>query len=299
MDPRGAQNLLGHLVALDRADGAPPRRATKHTRAPDPRPLRERGVIARRSLAYMQTLAPVAPTSPGAGRVPTGRIRFRRATFTDHARDESRPTREIAWRLAVVGRAMAGLWERRGLPDTPFLVPIAVDLRPKGAPSPTFGNCLAFHFARFTPSDTIDTARLASALRGQMADALRDDQIEANAVAMDFLQYRPLSMMLRALPWAAGGDAFSFNCADVTDFPPALDRVFGRRVINAYHLPAVVPRPGIGVFFNRCGRRDNVVVSWAEGAVEDEEARRILEEVSDGMGFRSAAVARAERALLG
>ncbi len=132
-----------------------------------------------------------------------------------------------------------------------------------------------------------------------MTDALRDGQIEANAVAMDFLQYRPLSMMLRALPWAAGGDAFSFNCADVTDFPPALHRVFGHRVINAYHLPAVVPRPGIGVFFNRCGRRDNVVVSWAEGAVEDEEARRILQEVSDGMGLRGAAVARAERALLG
>lgn len=130
MDPRGAQNLLGHLVALDRADGAPPRRATEHTRAPDPRPLRERGVIARRSLAYLQTLAPVPPISPGAGRVPSGRIRVRRATFTDHARDERRPPREISWRLAVVGRAMAGLWERRGLPDAPFLVPI--DRRAQG-----------------------------------------------------------------------------------------------------------------------------------------------------------------------
>lgn len=116
---------------------------------------------------------------------------------------------------------------------------------------------------------------------------------------MDFLQYRPLSMMLRALPWAAGGDAFSFNCADVTEFPRSLDRVFGRRVVNAYHLPAVVPRPGIGVFFNRCGRRDNVVVSWAEGAVEDAEASRVLQDVSVGMGFRGAVVAGGERALLG
>ena len=53
-----------------------------------------------------------------------------------------------------------------------------------------------------------------------MADAVRDGQIEANAVAMEFLEYRPLSTMLRVLPWTAGGELFSFNCADLADWPP-------------------------------------------------------------------------------
>jgi hypothetical protein len=302
MDPRGAQNLLVHLDDVDRdAAGRPP--ATAHTRAPDPRPLRERGVIARRNLAYMERLVPTPPISPGTGRRPTGRVAFRRASLPVRQPSPQAAARDVAWRLAVVGRAMAALGRRRGLPDTPFVVPVAVDLRQKGAPGPTIGNCLAFHFARFAPSATADVERLAPALRAQMADAVRDGQIEANAVAMDFLAYRPPSMMLTALPWAAGGDAFSFNCADVAGFPPALDRVFGRRVVNAYHVPAVVPRPGIGVFFNRCGATDNVVVAWAEGVVASREAEAVLAQVAAALADRAdvplAAALDAEPARLG
>jgi len=295
MDPRGAQALLARLDALDRDDGAWARRRSELTRAPDGRPLRERGQIARRSLAYMRCLAPVPPVSPGTGRAPTGSIRFRVATCAAQG-----GARDICGRLAVVGRAMADLWVRRRLPDVPFVVAVGVDLRPKGASGPIVGNCLAFHFARFRPSETADPERLTNALRQQMADAVRDGQIEANATAMDFLQYRPLAAIPGTLPWAAGGETFSFNCADVTDFPRGLADVFGRRVVNAYHVPAVLPRPGLGVFFNRCGPRDNIVVAWAEGAVSEAEAIGVLDDVRDGMGWRfadDAAAAPAEWAL--
>jgi hypothetical protein len=291
MDPRGAQNLLRHLSRLDGEDGSPWWGAAPPslTRERDPRPLRERGPLARKSLAYMQTLAPIPPVSPGTGLASPGPLRFKHESFRENASlNGGRAPREICWRLAVVGKAMADLWQRRGLPDVPFLVPIAVDLRPKGEPGPTFGNCLAFHFARFAPSETADTSRLAGALRLQMADAVRDGQIEANAVAMDFLQHRPLSMMLRALPWAAGGETFSFNCADVAEFPVASGTIFGRRILNAYHAPAVLPRPGIGIFFNRCGVINNVVSSWVEGAVEEDEVTRIMRVIREAMGWTAA-----------
>jgi hypothetical protein len=292
MDPRGGQNLLVHLAQLDAHNGQPPWRETPPTFVASAarRPLRERGRLARRSLEYMRTLAPVPPVSPGSQLASPGPVRFRRESFVerDPAAGRGWATREISWRLAVVGKAMAELWRRRGLPEVPFLLPISVDLRPKGEPGPTFGNLLAFHFARFRPSETANVPALARALRHQMADAVRDGQIDANAVAMEFLQYRPLSTMLRALPWTSRGEIFSFNCADVTDFPSGLDRFLGRRVVNAYHVPCVLPRPGIGVFFNRCGGRNNVVVSWVEGAVTDDEAARIVDIVREGMGWIAA-----------
>ena len=283
MDPRGAQTLLVHLATLDgaEADVDP----STFVAAPARAPLRERGRLARRSLEYMRTLAPVAPVSPGSQLTTAGRPRFLRESFVERDPDarSARLTREISWRLAVVGKAMAELWRRRGLPDVPFLLPIAVDLRPKGEAGPVFGNLLAFHFARFRLSDTEDVATLASTLRRQMADAVRDGQIEANVAAMEFLQYRPLSRMLGALPWTAQGDIFSFNCADVSDMPPALDRFFGRRLLNGYHVPCVLPRPGVGVFFNRCADLNNVVVSWIAGALSEPEAARILEVVGEEM----------------
>ena len=283
MDPRGAQNLLGHLAHLDRDASDAPWGSTVpiFVRAADPRSFRERGRLARKSLEYMRMLPRTLPVSPATA--PTGRVRFRQMTFVE--RDSAaRFTREIWWRLAVVGKAMRNLWERRNLPDVPFLLPIAVDLRPKGEPGPTFGNMLAFHFARFRPSDAADVPRLASALRGQIADAVRSGQIEANDVAMDFLQYRPLPFVRRAVR-RTGGQTFSFNCADVMDFPPALDRCFGRRVVNAYHIPAVPPRPGIGVFFNRCAGRSNLVVAWIDGVVTGDDVTSIVEVVREGMGW--------------
>jgi len=294
MDPRGGQNLLAHLAHLDEAEadgrapwgGTPPAFATD----PDPRPLKERGRLGRRSQRYMRMLVPVSPVSPGTGLTTPGRVRFTQASFIgdDQGIGGVRSTREICWRLALVGRTMADLWRRRGLPDLPFLVPVSVDLRPKGEPGPTFGNVLAFHFARFKPSETTDVAALTQALRHQMTDALRDGQIDANAVAMEFLKYRPLSLMLRDLPGTATRETFSFNCADLADFPPALEKLFGRRVVNAYHAPSVLPRPGIGVFFSRCGIRNNLVVSWVEGAMTEEEVTRIIEAIREGFGWRPA-----------
>jgi hypothetical protein len=289
MDPRGGQNLLAHLSAIDAHGGWPPWNGVtpRFVAAPDTRPLRERGRIARRSVEYMAALAPVRPVSPGSRLGSSGRVRFRQESFRDAgpAGNGARATREMCWRLAVVGKAMAELWQRRRLPDVPFLVPISVDLRAKGDPEPTFGNALAFHFARFTPSQTADVPALAAALRHQMAEAVRDGQIEANAVAMEFLAYRPRRMMLRALPWTADRETFSFNCADITDVPSSLAAVFGRRVLNAYHAPAVLPRPGIGVFFNRCGSRNNVVISWIEGAAAADEVARIMEVIREGLAW--------------
>jgi hypothetical protein len=287
MDPRGGQNLLAHLSGLAEQGGRPPWNGVtpRFVPARDPRPLKERGRVARRSVEYMTTLAPVPPVSPGSRLDSPGRVRFRQQSFDADASSENgnRATREICWRLAVVGKAMTELWERRRLPDVPFLVPISVDLRATGDPEPTFGNSLAFHFARFRSAEAADVPALARALRQQMAEAVRDGQIEANAVAVEFLTYRPRRMMLRALPWMASRETFSFNCADITDFPRAMPTVFGRRVVNAYHVPAVLPRPGIGVFFNRCGRQNNVVIAWVEGAADEGEVDRIMEVVEEGM----------------
>jgi hypothetical protein len=286
MDPRGAQNLLHHLVQLDRHAGDVPWGPGRlFVRPADSRSFSERGRLARQSLAYMRTLPRVQPVA-APGTRPTGRVCYRQMSFTerDAAATGGRPTREIWWRLAVVGKAMRGLWAQRKVPDVPFLLPIAVDVRPKGDLGPTFGNTLAFHFARFKPSDAADVPALASLLRDQMADAVRSGQIEANDVAMDFLQYRPLALVRHALR-RTGGETFSFNCADVGDVPAALERGFGRRVVNAYHVPAVPPCPGLGVFFNRCGGRHNLVVAWIDGVVSDDDVTRIVATVREEMGW--------------
>jgi len=289
MDPRGGQNLLGHLVGLDPdGDGRFPHGATRaFAAARESRSLRERARLGRRTLDYMRTLTTVSPVSPGTGLTAFGRASFWQGAFVrpGAATGDTRATRDVCWRLALVGSAMSDLWQKRGLPDVPFLVPISVDLRPKGEEGVAIGNWLAFHFARFKPSETADVGALARTLRVQMADAVRDGQIDANAVGMEFLRYRPLWMMPRSLPGGPSGDAFSFNFADVGAPPASLSTVFGRRVVNMYHAPAVLPRPGIGIFFNQFAARHNLVISWVEGAMTEDDVAQIAEVVRQGMGW--------------
>src|SRR5262249_4992622 len=115
-DARGGQNLLAHLDHLDRHagespwNGAPPASFTP----PDERPFRVRARIAGESLKHLQSASPEPPVSLGSQVVPPGRIRFRHESFVaPDASGGPRATREITWRLAHVGRAMAELWERR------------------------------------------------------------------------------------------------------------------------------------------------------------------------------------------
>ena len=284
MDAHGGQNLLAHLNHADREmpwDGVSQSLWPEESR----RTLRERCRVAGPSLTYLRTVAPVPPVSLAATVRPSGRACFMRESFVGPHTGDQRAIRQLPWRLALVGKAMAELWRRRGLPDVPFLLPVSVDQRPKGSPGPTFGSRLGFYFAHFRPSETADVAGLARALRQQMADVLRAGYVEANEAGMELLQYLPLSTMLRVMPWTASGELFSFNCADLAEWPPTLAQCFGRRVVNAYHIPAVPPRPGLGVFFNRCGSRNNLVVSWLEGVVERDDAARIIEVVRDGMGW--------------
>lgn len=288
MDARGGQNFLDLLIRCHGAGGERRWDDSAPALVPDPdgRTLKERRIIAKKSLDYLRAVAPEPPVSLSSTMIPPGRACFVHRSFSVPDAGEQRATREIFWRLAVVGKAMAELWRARGLPDAPFLLPISVDQRPRGAPGSTFGSQLSFHFTQFRPSDTGDVPGLARALRVQMADAVRAGYVDANAVGIEFLKYLPLSRMLRVLPWTVNGELFSFNCADLADWPASLERCFGRRVVNAYHVPVLPPRPGVGVFFNRCGSRNNLVVSWLEGVVSREDAARIIEVVRDGLGWK-------------
>jgi hypothetical protein len=289
MDPRGAENLVRHLVELD--DAGDVRQADHEsppfTGAQDPRPLLERARLGRQNLEYMRALMTTPPVSLGSQRTTSGRSRFWQGTFVeqDPIVNGKRAARDICWRLALVGKALTALWEKRRLPDVPYVVPISIDLRPKGDAGPVIGARLAFHFARFAPSETADVVGLSKSLRRHMTDAIREGHLDTNAAGMEFLKYRPLWMMARALPGGPHAEMCSFNCADTMDFAVAPDTIFGARLVNGYHAAAVLPRPGVGVFFNRCGAASNLVVSWIDGVVDEDDVAQIVDVVREGMGW--------------
>ena len=288
MDPHGAEHLVRLLAELDEHPGVDhPWAAPPLLVAPaDARPLRERGALASRGAAELRTLAPIPPrslasarTAPARGTRRHWRFRFAASAPPDRLR------RGMPWRLAVVAEAMAALFLRHGVAtDVPFLVPVSVDRRARGEHGPVLGNYLGFHFARGRFPVDGDAPALARALRDQLADAVRRDEIEAGWAGMSFARYRPLRGMFRELPWTRAGDFCSFNFADTDALLPDRTHLFGARIVGGYHVAAVPARPGAGVFFTRRDATESLIVSTADDVLDDADAAIIADVVQREMG---------------
>ena len=230
MDARGGQNLIAHLHHADRHEGEIAWDGASPAVVPDPdrRTLKERGRIAGGSLKYMRTLAPVPPVSLATALVPAGTslLRARVLRRSGHGRPARHPRDHLASGPGRQshGRAVATAGSpRRSLPASHLGGHAA-----EGASGATFGNQLTFHFARFSPSETRDVPALARTLRLQMAEAIRDGQLEAKPGRPGVPRGAARTMILRVLPWTRGGELFSFNCADLAEWPSALAECFGR-----------------------------------------------------------------------
>ena len=289
MDPHGSEHLLRLLATLDESGAEPFATRPVVVAPPETRPLRERGALATKSVAHLKTLAPVPPRSLAAKpheTAPPG-PRHWRFRFSADAAPTDRLRHGMPWRLAVVATAMRALFAERGLAtDVPFLIPVSVNRRPRGEHGPVLGNYLAFHFARALPPADTDPMPLARALRDQLADAVRNDELEAAWAGLGFARWRPLRALFRELPWTESGDFCSFHFADTDALLPDRTHLFGAPLVDGYHVAVVPARPGAGIFFGRRGAVESVVVSTTDGALDDADARRIADIVGEAMGWR-------------
>jgi hypothetical protein len=280
MDPRGAELLVAMLDAVDRgADGA--RWAAERPIEPpgDERSARDRAALARRALPRLRALGRDRPCSLGDGRS-TGRVRHRRRVVGGAAR-------QVPLTLAAVGRAVTLLFRKRGLPiDRPLVVPVSVDRRRKGEPGPVFGNFVSFHFARFMPPDGAALSATVADIRRDMAEAVREDLVEAVWAGMNFITHYPPRHLLRPF---GGREVASFHCADTGEVRPALATLLDVPVRSAFHAPCVQPHPGLGVFFSRVGDRESIVAVWIDGVVMPDEVERLLDGIQADLGLAPAA----------
>jgi hypothetical protein len=290
MDPHGSEHLLRLLAEIDaHASHALPT-APVVIAPPDARSFRQRGALASRGAALLRGLAPIPPVSLAAGshgqRAPAATHRHRCFRLAAPTAPADRLRRGLPWRLAVVARAMAERFAAHGLATSaPFVVPVSVNRRARGEHGPILGNYLSFHFARCRPPIDGDVEGTARALRDQLADAVRHDELEATWAGMSFARWRPLRGMFRELPWTKAGDLCSFHFADTDALLPDRADLFGARITGGHHVAAVPPRPGVGVFFGRREGVETVVVSWVEGVVDDADVAAIADVVQQTMGW--------------
>jgi hypothetical protein len=255
-----------------------------------PPSLRDRGSMAMAWQRWMSGLGRMGSRSLAG---PARRVRqalvYDLLSFPDE-RIRERATRlagfltPMLFYLAVAIRAHRAVLRARKLEPESYVVPLPVNLRPKGGEGGMFRTRVSMLWFQVPAPAAADLGTLLEELKEQRRRAIREGQVENGVAAMDFARFAPTRLYVRMARRPLHGELCSFFFAYTGPFCAGLERFFGAEVQQGFHAPAVPASPGSGLVVSLHGSRVNCthvhqrgVLGEAEQAVFRERLERDLE----------------------
>jgi hypothetical protein len=173
--------------------------------------------------------------------------------------------------LAVAMRAHQAVADARGKSPASWVVPLPVNLRPKGSQREVFRTHVSLLWFQVTPDETRDLAGLIEALKAQRLAAIKGKLVEAGVAAMDFARYAPSRVYSYMARRTFGGELASFFFAYTAEFAEAAESLCGAPILAAFHAPSVPASPGSALVFSLRGGGLDVVHVRQQGVVRSDE----------------------------
>jgi hypothetical protein len=173
--------------------------------------------------------------------------------------------------VAVAIRAHDAVLRARGAVPESYVVPLPVDLRPKGGEGGVFRTRVSMIWLQVRAERARDLDALLADLKEVRRRAIRERQVENGVAAMDYALLAPARLYARLTRRALRGELCSFFFGWTASFCEGLERFFGAPLLDGFHAPSVPPSPGSGVVFSLCGERLKVTHVRQRGVLSDAE----------------------------
>ena len=173
--------------------------------------------------------------------------------------------------VAAAVRAHDAVLRARGSVPESYVVPLPVDLRPKGGEGGVFRTRVSMIWLQVRSDRVQDLALLLADLKEVRRRAIREHQVENGVAAMDYALRAPARLYARMTRRALHGELCSFFFGYTASFCDGLDEFFGARLLDGFHAPSVPPSPGSGLVFSLCGAHLNVTHVRQQGVLSDGE----------------------------
>jgi hypothetical protein len=160
--------------------------------------------------------------------------------------------------VAAAVRAHHAVLRARDTVPESYVVPLPVDLRPKGGEGGIFRTRVSMIWLQVRSERVADLAALLADLKEVRRTAIRERQVENGVAAMDYALRAPAGLYARMTRRPLRGELCSFFFGWTAAFCEGLERFFGAPVLDGFHAPSVPPSPGSGLVFSRFGARLNV-----------------------------------------
>jgi hypothetical protein len=173
--------------------------------------------------------------------------------------------------VAVAVRAHDAVLRARGSAPESYVVPLPVDLRPKGGEGGVFRTRVSMIWLQVAAERVQDLGALLADLKEVRRRAIRERQVENGVAAMDFARLAPARLYARMTRRPLRGELCSFFFGWTAAFCEGLERFFGAPILDGFHAPSVPPSPGSGLVFSLFGPRLNVTHVRQRDVLTDEE----------------------------
>ncbi len=252
--------------------------------------FRERGDRARRWQGFLSGFASRPPRSLAGPlrRVPQD-LRYRVLSFTSDETDQiAAAAKEKAGFLTPVMYYMAAairghhrLMVERGTVPASYVLPLPVNMRPKGQDGAIFRTHVSMIWFQVGPEQVEDFDDLLDALKTQRREAIRQNLVDCGGHAIDFARHVPADLFGRMVRRTLAGELCSFFFAFTGDFLAGVDEFLGAPVRDGFHVPAVLPSPGSCAAMSVHRGRLNLTHVYQTGALSEAEVARFAEVMRD------------------
>lgn len=199
---------------------------------------------------------------------------------TERANREAGFLMFMPYALATAIQALDRTFKARRVPGRDYIISVSVGLRtPETVAAQLFFNHLSFLLFRIPAEMAGDRGRVLEQLRVQMYEQVKSGFPRALAEASLLMRIVPASILSHVLLWPLRGEFASLGFSCVGKGGYTLPGFMEAEVDNLFHMPLVPVPPGLGFVVNRFGNRMNAVLSYVDGMLTDEDARRIQDDV--------------------
>lgn len=207
------------------------------------------------------------------------------AAIYEQAYKEAGYLMESPYLLSAVIQSMNRLFTSRGASGKSYLIPVTMDLRQGKDPlQEIFFNYVSYLFYHVPSDHAEDRKGLIALLKQQMFDHVKSGFPRDLAEASLLTRIAPLHLLGRLLHIPMKGKMATFAFSHLGKSSYQQTEFMGQRIENVFHMPRVPVPPGIGFFSNDFNGRLNLVVSYLDGMLRDDEIGMLEREIRLRLG---------------
>jgi hypothetical protein len=245
--------------------------------------------VNRRIIGLAKSTPETLPLPPGGNRG----CRYHLLSFTEEetatvyerAYSEAGYLMESPYLLSVIIQSMHELFMSKRMTGASYLIPVTLDLRPGLDPlQEVFFNYVSYLFYQVPLHEVVDRKGLIALLKQQMYDQVKAGFPKDLAEASLLTRIAPLPVLGKLLHLPMKGKMATFAFSHLGKNACRSSEFMGRGIKNIFHMPRVPVPPGIGFFSNYFNKRLNLVVSYLDGLLNEEDVRMLDREMRERFG---------------